>query len=179
MISLVGAVTIASLLMMPLGVLGQGIEIPASSQSVDTPTPSGGPDDPYDCSDIETIEQLHAIYDPSNDTSDLDADPGEETADSDQIACESKFPDQETADAPVETPTATDTPADTSAPTPEDVSTATPTPVSTVTPEPTQTPEDTSTPTPEPTESPTPTAIPEPAETPEDPTDKQPADEGC
>jgi type IV secretory pathway VirB10-like protein len=105
-VTVLGAVTV-------LLVAGAFVALPALAQDggngddeVVTPTPSNDGDlpDPYDCSDFENVDQLREVYDPANDTSDLDSD--NEPEDPDKIACESMFPDQESyEDTEIPTPT--------------------------------------------------------------------------
>jgi hypothetical protein len=123
-LAIIGVVIAAVLNAAPLGVVA------LQDGEVETPTPSNDPDasDPYDCGDFETVEQLRAVYDPGNDVSDLDADPGEEPEDPDKIACEGEFPDQMPADTETETPTETEMPTETPAPTTTETPTETQTP---------------------------------------------------
>ena len=71
--------------------VGAGLSVaPASlaqDSGVDTPTPSndGDGNDPYDCSDFDSREEVNAVFDPNDDVSNLDED-------GDGVACEGQFP---------------------------------------------------------------------------------------
>ena len=71
--------------------VGAGLSVaPASlaqDNGVDTPTPSndGDGNDPYDCSDFDSREEVNAVFDPNDDVSNLDED-------GDGVACEGQFP---------------------------------------------------------------------------------------
>lgn len=83
-----------------------------AQDGVQTPTPSGGSDDPYDCGDFDNREQVEAVFEANNDISGLDND-------NDGIACESIG--EPTEQTPTETPdtnTPTEAP-DTETPTEE------------------------------------------------------------
>lgn len=56
-----------------------------SDESVETPTPSGGEDDPYDCSDFDSHEQAQQWFE----NHDPDADPAGLDSDGNRQACES------------------------------------------------------------------------------------------
>jgi outer membrane lipoprotein-sorting protein len=85
--------------------VGAGLTVaPASvaqETGVDTPTPSndGDTNDPYDCSDFDSREQVNAVFNPNDDASNLDDD-------GNGVACEGQFPP---ADSGGGTPTSTAT----------------------------------------------------------------------
>lgn len=86
--------------------IGAGLSVaPASvaqDNGVETPTPSndGDGNDPYDCSDFDSREQVNAVFDPDDDVSNLDDD-------SDGIACEGQFPPADSNDGTAASTTTT------------------------------------------------------------------------
>lgn len=90
-----GILVIAALTVVPFGAVAQ-------EGGVTTPTPSGT-EDPYDCSDFDTREQVEAVFNPDNDVSGLDRD-------GDDVACESIGTPQENTQTETPTQEPTDTP---------------------------------------------------------------------
>ena len=93
--------------------VGAGLSVaPASlaqDSGVETPTPSndGGENDPYDCSDFDSREEVNAVFDPDDDVSNLDDD-------GDGVACEGQFPPADSdGGAAASTTTATETATET------------------------------------------------------------------
>lgn len=138
-----------------VSVMGSPLLVVTAQQGgqVQTPAPSGGPDDPYDCGDFDTREQVEAIFNPDNDVSGLDRD-------NDGVACEgigSPSEDQTETSTPTNDQTATSTPSqeDTSAPTSEQTETPASSEDQTATPTPSEDQTETSAPTEDDTQTPT------------------------
>jgi 5'-nucleotidase/UDP-sugar diphosphatase len=104
--------------------IGAGLSVaPASvaqDSGVETPTPSndGDGNDPYDCSDFDSREEVNAVFDPDDDVSNLDDD-------GDGVACEGQFPPANSDDEAAASTTTATTPTETAAETATNEQTAT------------------------------------------------------